>query len=127
VLNMAYSKADLAGLGTFVDSAVSTSPLGSTWIQRGCRRLVANALTLSPGAAVGVCPGAHPLAVGILSVGILPCGLAGGIVGVVPQAGCCTPAVRRRSRSAESPINATTDAKMSDESKTPFPPVHPTR
>ena len=70
-------------------SATRTSPLGSTWIQRGCLRPVANALTLSPGAATGVCPGAHPLAVGIFSVGRLPCGFAAGIAGALPMAGSC--------------------------------------
>src|SRR4029077_8851333 len=68
-------------------SAVSTSPLGSSCIQRGCLRPAANALTLSPGAAIGVCPCAQPLAVGILSVGMLPWGFAGGIAGVLPNAG----------------------------------------
>src|SRR5437016_3371874 len=77
-------------------SAVSTSPFGSTWIQRGCLRPAANALTLSPGAATGVRPGAQPWAVGILSVGMLPCGFAGGIVGALPTAGTCWPPCSRR-------------------------------
>ncbi len=72
---------DLGGLG---DEDVA--PLGSTWIQRGCFKPVANALTLSPGAATGIRPSLHPLAVGILSVGI-PCGLAAGTTGALPQAG----------------------------------------
>ena len=67
--------------GTLSASATSTSPLGSTWIQRGCLRPAAKALTLSPGAATGVWPGAQPLAVGILSVGMAPCGFAAGIAG----------------------------------------------
>ena len=46
--------------------------IGQHVIQRGCFRPVANALTLSPGAATGFCPSVHPLAVGILSVGICP-------------------------------------------------------
>ena len=61
-------------------------------------RPVANALTLSPGAATGVCPSVHPLAVGILSVGMLPCGFAAGIAGALPQAGsCAAPCSRRHS------------------------------
>src|SRR5262249_56336360 len=72
-------------------SATVMSPLGSTLIQRGWLGPAANALTLSPGAATGVCPGAQPLAVGILSVGMLPCGLAVGIFGALPQAGSCAP------------------------------------
>ena len=85
---------------------MSTSPLGSTWIQRGCSRPVANALTFSPGAATGVCPWAHPWAVGILSVGMLPCGLAAGIAGALPQAGSGAPPVSRRDSSAAPPTSA---------------------
>src|SRR5882724_8421855 len=94
--------------------ATVTSPLGSTWIQRGCLRPVANALTLSPGAATGVCPGAQPLAVGILSVGMLPCGLAAGIAGVLPTAASSAPLCSRRHRIAAAPISATSFAKMLD-------------
>ena len=72
--------------------------MGSTWIQRGCFRPVANALTLSPGAATGICPSLHPLAVGILSVGRLPCGFAAGTTGALPQAGSgAAPCSRRHS------------------------------
>jgi len=65
---------------------MSTSPLGSTLIQRGWSRPVANALTLSPGPATGTCPSLHPFAVGILSVGMAPCGFATGTTGALPQA-----------------------------------------
>src|SRR3989442_9000313 len=95
-------------------SATVTSPLGSTWIQRGCLRPVANALTLSPGAAIGICPWAHPLAVGILSVGMLPCGFAAGIAGVLPTAGLCAPPCSRRHAIAAAPISATMRAKIPD-------------
>jgi hypothetical protein len=54
------------------------------------------------------------LAVGILSVGILPCGLAAGIAGELPQAGSCDPSVSRRISSAVPPVSATTRAKMSE-------------
>ena len=46
----------LAGRRSGCASAMSTSPLGSTLIQRGWSRSVANALTFSPGAAIGVSP-----------------------------------------------------------------------
>ena len=59
-------------------------------------------------------PLVHPLAVGILSVGILPCGFAAGIAGELPQAGSCEPSVSRRITSAVPPVSATTRAKMSE-------------
>src|ERR1700733_10103702 len=98
----------MTSLGTFEDSATSTSPLGNTWIHRGCLRPIANALTLSPGAATGVCPTVQPWAVGILSVGILPCGLASGIVGAAPHAGSGEPCVNCRDTRAAPPTSATT-------------------
>jgi hypothetical protein len=76
--------------------------------------LAANALTERPAAATGVCPSIHPFAVGILSVGMLPCGLAAGIVGELPQAGSCEPSVRRRVSSAAPPISETSRAKVSE-------------
>ena len=90
--------------------------MGSTWIQRGCFRPVANALTLSPGAATGFCPSVQPLAVGILSVGRLPCGFAAGTTGALPQAGSGAEPCSRRHRSATAPISATIRAKMPDNS-----------
>src|SRR5512134_3665341 len=102
------------GPGRNSASATVTSPLGSRWIQRGCLRPVANALTLSPGAATGVCPGAHPLAVGILSVGMLPCGLAAGIAGLLPTAGSEGLPCSLRQRIAAPPTSATMRANMSD-------------
>ena len=63
---------------------------------------------------MGVCPGAHPRAVGILSVGMLPCGRAAGIAGVAPTAGSCAPPCSRRHRIAAAPISATSFAKMPD-------------
>src|SRR5277367_2862349 len=111
----------MISLGTFEDSATRTSPLGSTWIQRGCARPVANALTLSPGAATGVCPGAHPWAVGILRVGILPCGLASGIAGALPHAGSGDPWVSCRDTRAAPPTTATTRAKTSEKLNALFP------
>src|SRR5262249_38748828 len=92
-------------------SAISTSPLGSTSIQRGWSRPPANALTLSPGAATGVCPSLHPRAVGIFRVGMLPCGLPAGIVGALPHAGSGEPLVSRRICSAAPPTRATPRAK----------------
>ncbi len=88
--------------------------MGSTLIQRGCFRPVANALTLSPGAATGVCPSVQPLAVGILSVGMLPCGFAAGTTGALPQAGSGAPPCSRRHSSAAAPISATIRAKIPD-------------
>src|SRR5579863_8164675 len=104
----------MTALGTFVDSAISTSPFGSTLIQRGCLSPVANALTLRPGAANGVWPSDHPLAVGILSVGMAPCGLAAGIAGLLPQAGSGEPCVSRRNCNAVPPTTATTREKTAE-------------
>src|SRR6266567_4681867 len=91
-----------------------TSPLGSRLIQRGCLRPVAKALTLSPGAATGVWPGVQPLAVGILSVGMLPCGFAAGITGALPRAGVFGVPCSRRHDTVAAPISATPRAKMSE-------------
>ena len=74
--------------------------MGNTLIQRGWSRSFANALTLSPGAAVGFCPSLQPWAVGILSVGMAPCGFASGIAGVLPQAGAGADPCERRHSSA---------------------------
>src|SRR5260221_12020463 len=101
----------MLALATFEDSATSTSPLGNTLIQRGCFRPVANALTLNPGAATGVCPGAHPWAVGILSVGMLPCGFASGIAGALSHAGSGEPCRNCRVTRAAPPTTAATRAK----------------
>ena len=89
VLNIAYSKSEVAGSVVRSASAASTSPFGRTQIHRGCLRPVAKALTLSPGATVGAFPAASLCAVGILSVGRLPCGLAAGMAGLAPKA-CVT-------------------------------------
>src|SRR5271163_1256319 len=97
-----------------MDSATRTSPLGSTSIQRGWSRLRANALTLRPSAATGVCPSDQPLAVGILSVGIAPCGFAAGISGLLPQAGSCVPCLSRRNWSAVPPTTATAREKTAE-------------
>ena len=104
----------LAGPATWFDSAISTSPLGSTLIQRGCCSPVANALTLRPGAATGFCPPLHPFADGIFSVGRAPCGFATGTVGVEPQAGAGASPCNRRQRSAAPPSSATNCAKIPD-------------
>jgi hypothetical protein len=45
---------------------------------------------------------------------MLPCGLAGGIAGVLPTAGACAPPCNRRHAIAAAPISATMRAKMSD-------------
>ena len=100
------------GPGTLVDSATSTSPFGSTWIQRGCLSPDANALTLRPGAAIGVWPSLHPLAVGIFSVGMAPCDFAAGIIGALPKAGTGVPPCMRRNSTVTSPISATPRANM---------------
>src|SRR5260370_36604926 len=89
-----------------------TSPLGSTLIQRGCFRSVANALTLSPGAATGFCPSLQPLADGIFNVGSAPCGFASGTTGAPPQAGAGAAPCSFRHRSATPPTHATTRAIM---------------
>src|SRR5579859_7598817 len=94
-------------VATWFDSATSTSPLGSTLIQRGWSRPVAKALTLSPGAATGISPLLHPWAVGILSVGIAPCGFAEGTTGALPQAGSGWSPCDRRHSTALAPISAT--------------------
>src|SRR5262249_4859085 len=91
-----------------------TSPLGSRWIQRGCLRPAAKALTLSPGAATGVWPAVHPRAVGILSVGMLPCGLAAGITGALPRAGVLGVPCSRRQNTVPAPTSATPRAKTSE-------------
>src|SRR5271154_3322025 len=100
--------------GTLVDSATSTSPLGSTLIQRGCFKPVANALTLSPAATTGIWPRSQPRAVGILSVGKVPCGFAAGTAGALPQAGAGAVPCSLRHQSAALPINATISAKILD-------------
>src|SRR5688572_31764414 len=51
-------------------SATSTSPLGSTYSQRGCFRSFANADTDVPGAATGLAPSGQPLAGAMSTVGI---------------------------------------------------------
>ena len=63
---------------------------------------------------MGVRPDGHPRAVGIFSVGIAPCGLASGIVGLAPQAGACSPYRIRRNSNAVPPINATTREKPAE-------------
>jgi hypothetical protein len=45
---------------------------------------------------------------------MLPCGLAAGMVGVLPTAGACAPLRSRRHRIAAAPISATSLAKMPD-------------
>ena len=50
-------------------SATSTSPLGSTYSQRGCTSPVAKALTAKPAAAVGFSPCFQPTAGAMLTVG----------------------------------------------------------
>jgi len=45
---------------------------------------------------------------------MLPCGLAAGIVGELPQAGSCEPSARRRVSSAAPPISDTSRAKVSE-------------
>src|SRR6187549_58034 len=61
-----------------------------------------------------MCPGTQPLAVGIFSVGMLPCGLAAGMAGALPQAGSGEPWVSRRMCSAAPPIRATPRAKRDE-------------
>src|SRR5262245_19555466 len=102
---------DRAGRSWLMAAAISTSPLGRTSIQRGWSRPPADALTLSPGAATGVCPSLHPRAVGIFRVGMLPCGRPAGIVGALPHAGSGEPLVSRRTCSAAPPTRATPRAK----------------
>jgi hypothetical protein len=108
-------------LGTFEDSATRTSPFRNTWIQRGCFRPAANALTLSPGAATGVSPSAQLWAVGIVSVRILPCRLASGIVGAAPHAGSGEPCVNCRDTRAAPPTSATTREKTAEKLNSLFP------
>jgi hypothetical protein len=68
---------------------------------------VAKAFARRPGAVLGNCPAAQPWAVGIFSVGMLPCGLAAGMVGAVPTAWAGTGPCKRRHRMAASPTLAT--------------------
>src|SRR5262245_47322654 len=51
-------------------SATSTSPLGSTYTQRGCSKPPANAVTVPPAAERGMVPSGHPFAGATLMVGI---------------------------------------------------------
>src|SRR5260221_12307564 len=90
------------------------SQLGSTLIQRGCSSSVANALTLSPGAATGFCPSLQPLADGIFNVGSAPCGFASGPTGAPPQAGAGPAPCSFRHCSATPPTSATKRAIMLD-------------
>ena len=82
----------------------------------------AKALTLRPGAAVGVCPGPIPCAVGIFSVGMLPCGFASGMAGALPQAGSGAPYLSRRISSAPPPTSETPRAKMPEKPNAPHSP-----
>src|SRR5882672_3782248 len=86
-------------------SATSTSPLGSTYNQRGCCRSVANAATASPGAAVGVSPAPHGLAGATLIVGTSECS-GSGIAGFGP-----TPALVGSFAVPVQPSNATHPSK----------------
>ena len=59
-----------SGFGGLLLSATNTSPLGSTYSQRGWSRFFAKALTVVPGVERGVAPSGHPFAGAILTVGI---------------------------------------------------------
>ncbi|MNT71523.1 hypothetical protein D3C72_2100160 [compost metagenome] len=63
---------------------------------RGWSSPVAKGATLRPAATVGAVPGAQPMAVGIFSMGMAPCGLADGMTGVVPTACLKAPIWRPR-------------------------------
>ena len=73
----------LPGLAGALVSATSTSPLGSTSIQRGWSKPVAKAATRVPVAACGVAPAGQPVARAMFTVGsnVL---LAAGSTGEVP-------------------------------------------
>src|SRR3712207_4709422 len=96
------------------DSATSTSPFGRTSIHLGCSKSVAKALTLRPGAAIGVCPTVHPFAAGILSVLRLPCDVAAGISGVLENAGSYVPSRLPRALAIVPPTMATPRANIPD-------------
>ena len=113
VATIAWPKMVRGAPGLDIASDTVTSPLGSTRIQRGCFNPVAKALTFSPAAAVGAWPGPQPCAVGIFSVEIKPCGLAGGMTGASPMAAVGSVAGRRH-QTARSPTMATALAKNPD-------------
>jgi hypothetical protein len=91
--------------GAFV-SATSTSPLGSTYTQRGCSRPRAKAVTRVPGPALGCAPAGQPLAGAMSTVGIRE-GLGGGSCGSGPipaesgRRAMSAQAVRPRSKASE--------------------------
>ena len=68
--------------GEFV-SATSTSPFGSTYSQRGWFSPVSNALTVRPGAAIGLAPFCHPTTLATFTVGNGVC-TGGGNCGLGP-------------------------------------------
>ena len=73
-----------SGLAGALLSATRTSPLGSTWIQRGCSKPTAKGVTAKPGMGVGITPWGQPTAGAMLTVGIrLLRGL--GKVGLAPM------------------------------------------
>src|SRR5690606_24615845 len=51
-------------------SATKISPFGNSYNQRGCSKDVANAFTLTPGAAIGLLPSFHPTASATFTVGM---------------------------------------------------------
>ena len=67
-----------------------TSPLGSTWTQRGCSSPVAKALTASPGAARWRLPGGPAARRGHLQRRQAALRAGGGDVGAAPTACCAT-------------------------------------
>ena len=74
---------DPGGLGGALLSATSTSPLGSTYSQRGWSRPLAKAATRVPVAATGVAPVGQPWAGATFTVGT-KVGLGAGSLGVGP-------------------------------------------
>ena len=82
--NQALMPPPLSRRGGALLSATSTSPLGSTYNQRGCCSPVANGVTAVPGAPMGWVPWGQPWAGATLTVGIKD-GFGGGRLMPVPM------------------------------------------
>src|SRR5205085_2135446 len=76
-----------SGLSGALVSATRTSPLGSTYNQRGCTRPVANALTAVPDTGVGAVPVGQPLAGATCTTGTT-CFSGAGRLGLGPTLVC---------------------------------------
>jgi len=90
-----------AGLGGALVSATRTSPLGSTYSQRGCSSPRAKAVTARPCAGVGAVPSGQPTAGATLTVGIQRfCGAGNVGCGPVSAGDCACPEHDRQPNSS---------------------------